>query len=120
MKERHMLPEKRGDKPPVYLCVGEGGRTSKQWLEAARRQRGSLWRSHGRGHCWNGKNRIVAAGATAGNGQGQFLGALDCDVKNCEHSAESIDRIILAFNIDAAVAERSAGKSWPREGVRVS
>ena len=25
MKERRMLPEKHGDKPPVYLCVGEGG-----------------------------------------------------------------------------------------------
>ena len=95
MKERHMLPEKRGDKPPVYLCVGEGGRTSKQWLEAARRQRGSLWRSHGRGHCWNGKNRIVAAGATAGNGQGQFLGALDCDVKNSSLSPFSTNVLML-------------------------
>ena len=57
----------------------------------------------------------MTAGAKAGNGQ-----ALDCDVKNCEYSAEGIDRIILAFDIGAAVAERSAGKSWPREGVRVS
>ena len=99
---------------------GRVGRTSEQWLEAARRQQGSLWRSHGRGHSWNGKNRIVAAGAKGGNGQGQFLGALDCDVKNCEDSAEGIDRIILAFDVGATVAERSAGKSWSREGVRVS